>query len=156
MNSVLFVCTANLCRSPMAMGLLKISLGPEASRWRIESAGTWAQEGLPAVAKTRQVVMARGLDLSSQRSRSITRSLMQEFNLILVMERGHKEALGIEYPKMRHKTFLLSEMIGQRFDIADPMGRSQAEFEDTAREIEAILSQGLERIRQLSTGSEAG
>ena len=153
MHSVLFICTANICRSPMAMGLLQGKVIDFIDDWKIESAGTWAAEGQPAARFTQQVLLARGIDISSHRSRSVTPYLLKTFNLILTMEAGHKEALKVEFPDISRKFFTLSQMIDQSFDIFDPIGGPLVEFEETAREIFQILTKGFNKIEKLSNGS---
>ena len=75
--------------------------------------------------------------------------------LVLVMEKGHKEALQVEFPRCAARVFLLSEMVGKDFEIADPMGRSTADFEKTAAELEDILARGLGTIARLSEEYDA-
>jgi protein-tyrosine-phosphatase len=151
MHSVLFVCTANICRSPMAAALLRAKVAAESADWRIESAGTWAREGSPAATRTLLVMKERGLDISDHGSRSVSRELLKSFNLILTMEHGQKEAMQIEFPEVARRIYLLSEMIGQRFEIADPMGGFDEDFQATAKEIDDLLDRGLQRIRQLAS-----
>lgn len=136
----------------MAMGLWLAKTGPEAAGWRIESAGTWAAAGEPAAQKTQQVLKARGIDLSAHRSRLVDREMLQSFNLILTMEQGHKEALRVEFPEIAKRVYLLSEMAGYTRSIVDPIGGSMVDFQETAREIEQILTKGFDKIKQLSAG----
>jgi hypothetical protein len=63
---------------------------------------------------------------------------------------GHQEALRAEFPEIANRVFLLSEMVGQRKDVRDPIGRPLPEYRDTLNEIERILDQGLDKIRKLS------
>ncbi len=147
--SVLFVCSANICRSPMAEGLLQARVGQQAVDWRIESAGVWALGDSPAAANTQKVLLERGLDFSAHRSRPVTFELLQGFDLILAMERGHKDALQAAFPQCADRVFLLSELVGRGFDVADPVGGSLADFEETASEIDQILDQGFARLQSL-------
>jgi len=149
MPSILFVCTANICRSPLAMVLFREKVGLDVDNWRVESAGTWAYDGSPAAEMVRQVLSERGLDISDHRSRMVTKELLSNFDLILTMEQGHMEALKAEFPDLANRVYMLSEVIGQRFDITDPIGGIQYEFEQTAREFERIFDLGFEKILQL-------
>jgi len=150
MQSVLLVCTANQCRSPMAMAILKSKIAQLPGDWKIESAGTWAVEGAPANQKTQQVMAELGLDLQNHRSRIVTREMLIAFNLILVMEPGHKESLHIEFPEVAPRVFLLSEMISLSFTIMDPVGGEIEGYRATAREIECIIIEGFEKIVSLA------
>lgn len=150
MHSVLMVCTANICRSPMAEALLRARLGEAAADWRIESAGTWALVGERAAPRAIMVLQQRGIDLSEHSSRVVDPGMLSRVRLVLVMEKGHKEALQVEFPRYAGKVYLLSEMVGEIFEIKDPIGRSTIDFENTARELEDILERGLGVIAQLS------
>lgn len=150
MYSVLFVCAANICRSPMAMGLLQAKVRSEEGKWRIESAGVWAGIGNPAAENTRLLVEQVGIDISDHRSRPVTRELLQEFNLILTMEIGQKESLRAAFPEQASKIYLLSEMVGIISDVADPIGGPLVDFQATAREIHQILTRGDVKIRALA------
>jgi protein-tyrosine-phosphatase len=119
--------------------------------WRVESAGTWGVENIPAAQGAQSVMQTRGLDLSEHRSRIVSASILQETDLILTMERGHKESLAIEFPEHRPRIFMLSELIGQTFDIPDPIGGPLSGYEQTAQDIEQILVQGSDTIMRFLT-----
>ena len=150
MQSVLLVCTANQCRSPMAMAILRSKVEHLPGEWRIESAGTWAIEGAPANLKTQQVMTELGLDIHDHRSRIVSHEMLPSFNLILVMEPGHKESLRIEFPEVANRVFLLSEMIGLNYTIMDPVGGDIEEYRATAQEINQIMTEGLGKIADLA------
>jgi protein-tyrosine-phosphatase len=152
MKSVLFVCTANMCRSPLAQGLFQAALAANAQDWRVESAGIDAIEGSPASQKTLHILGERGIDLSAHRARQIDRSLMEQFDLILVMEHRHKAILQSRFPQFAAKVFLLSEMVGDENEIADPVGGSLEDYRAVANQIESIFQRGFQRIAQLAQG----
>jgi len=150
MPSVLFVCTANICRSPMAMALFRSRVENAQDEWRVESAGTWAMEGRPPAKFTQAVLQTRGLDVSDHRSRSVSKEMLSEFNLILTMENNHKTALKVEFSEYESNIYMLSEMIGEQYDIQDPIGGSMEDFEITARDLEKILEEGYRTIKRLA------
>ncbi len=150
MNSVLFVCTANICRSPMAEGLLKIITRDREEQWEIQSAGVWAYNDQPAAINTIKILEEYGIDLSDHRSKSITEDLLEDFYLILVMERNHKETLEIAFPDRLSKIFMLGELDGSMKDIQDPIGGSIEDFRSMAEQINTILVNQFEMIYKLS------
>ena len=158
MPSLLFICTANICRSPMASALFQIICleKHDMQSWRVESAGTWSHEGDPAVEGTKSVMKSRGIDISSHRSRLVRKEIIEEFDLILTMERGHKEALQYEFPSQASRIYMLSEIVGLEFDIKDPFGGPLAGYEKTANEIEMLLRDGFNTILSLVSNNYSG
>ena len=150
MHSVLFVCTANICRSPMAMGLLYARVAKREDPWKVESAGTWAIPGQPAASNTRKILLESKIDIGEHRSRSVTRELLYDFNLILVMEQGQKEALRAEFPEIASRVYLFSEMVAENFDLEDPIGGPLEAYRITAQTVERILNDGFDKISRLS------
>jgi len=137
----------------MAEGILR-DMARDGVAWRIESAGTWGFDGDPPANNAQLAMSMRGIDISSHRSRQITGEMMQDFNLILTMTRGHKEALQVEFPSLADRVYLLSEMIDGVFDIDDPIGGPLVEYLVTANELEEIIKEGFVRIKHLSSATE--
>lgn len=154
MPSILFVCTANICRSPMAEGLFLSRLGEKVDQWLVESAGTWAIEGMPVAQKTQLILKERGIDFSTHNSRLVTGKLLNQFNLILTMEKYQKEALRIQFPNRAGRIYAMSDMIDADYDIPDPIGGPQEEYLRTLREIEHILDLGWEKFVRLAEDDE--
>jgi protein-tyrosine phosphatase len=152
MKHILFVCTANIARSPMAEVLFrhKIAERELSDQFETSSAGTWARDGVPAPQDGQAAMAARGLDTSLHRSRVVSTEIMTKADLILTMEQGHKEALRIEFPAKKSKIFLLTEMISPGYDVDDPYRRGAEKFDETAAEIDRIISQGLDKIITLA------
>lgn len=115
----------------------------------VKSAGTWAEEGHPATPHGVTVMAERGLDNSGHKSQPITKELMEEFDLVLTMESGHKEAIQIEFPEKASKVFMLSEMAGLSKNIDDPVGGSLEDYQNTADEIEEWIDRGFPRMLQI-------
>ena len=150
-RSVLFVCTANQCRSPMSEVLLKsLAAGRgEADRWQIQSAGTWAEPGRPATSLSKAVMRRRDLDLSSHRSRSIDAELLASVSVVLVMTRHQQEAIQAEFPEAQGKVYLLSQLVDSDSDIEDPYGGSLDDYELCATDLQNILTDGYDRLADL-------
>lgn len=152
MYSVLFVCTANQCRSPMAEALWRdyVTANGSQEEWDIGSAGTWTGPGRSAMPLTIQVLAEQGLDVRGHRSQPVDWALLCQYRLILVMEQGHKEALQLEFPKARDRIFLLSEMSGPGYSVADPVRGGLADYRHTLAEIAGLLVRGADRIYALA------
>lgn len=152
MPTIVFVCTANRYRSPIAEACFQgeLSLRHQADKWQVLSAGTWAIDGMPAAPQAIHLASHMGLDISGHRSRVITPELMQAAELILVMEQGHKEALQIEFPGSAHKVHLLSEAAtGSSYDIPDPAGAGSDD--GVSQEISELIRTGFDRICVLAS-----
>lgn len=146
MASILFICTANQCRSPVAELLFRHHIGqascaPADEAWRVESAGTWAQPNCPAHRTMRMLAVERGLDLSQHIARDISEIAdLESFDLIVTMEAGQKESIQIEFPRVRSRVALLSELAaGIAYDVPDPIGRTEERFRASFQEIERLI-----------------
>ena len=150
MPGILFICTANLFRSPIAALLFAshLSRAGLSEEWHVESAGTTAMTDQPAASLAQLVMSEWGLDLSEHRSQPVSLALMQRCNLVLTMERRQKEVLRLQYPAHAQHIYLLSEMVGFSYDIADPNHNSIDSIRATAREIDNLLKRGFNAIQQ--------
>ena len=151
MKTILFVCTANMCRSPMAEGLLQAKLKREKrdGELRAESAGVWTDDGNRATDLAIQVMAGRDIDMSGHRSRVVTEDMVRDAALILTMTRSHAEAIRAEFPTYRAKVYLLSEMVGDAWDVEDPVGGTLQQYEMTAQDIENVIERGWTRMMKL-------
>jgi protein-tyrosine-phosphatase len=148
MKTILFVCTANICRSPMAAGIMRArieTLGLS-DRVRVISAGVWAEPGQSASANAITTLDQRGIELGSHRSQPLTPELLREADVILVMEESHRRSIFYAAPQYLAKVFLLTEMAGRHDDVGDPYGGPLALYGRTADLLESLIDAGLPAV----------
>ena len=125
MKTILFLCTGNVCRSPMAEGLFRHAVKGR-GEFRILSAGLGAMDGYAPTNHSVEAMREIGIDISAQRSRALTAELVRQADLILGMTHSHTDTVALLYPKAAEKTFLLREfddtLEAYEKDIGDPIG----------------------------------
>lgn len=148
-KNILFVCTGNTCRSPMAEFLFRHRLGLDGA-WQAHSAGVMAMPGCPASKEAHQVLDELGIDASEHCSRPVTRELVDEATLIAAMTQGHRAELLAQYPEAADKVRLLAEFgTGAHVEeIADPVGQSVAVYRYTRDQIDRALADLILYIRE--------
>ena len=146
---ILFVCTGNICRSPMAATLLraKVAAQGDSDKYQIESAGTWGVNGQPASPNAQLVMQKRGLSLDGHIARTVSQDIINRADLIIVMTRSHRDALNAEFPGIRRKVHLMSELFGLEYDISDPYGKSIEAYEICATDLSDMIDRGYDRIQ---------
>lgn len=122
-DSILVVCTGNICRSPIGERYLQ-SLLPHK---KITSAGTGALVDHPADKNADKISRMNGLSLDGHSGKQFTASMGRDYELILVMEKKHIEQIGKIAPELRGKTMLFGHWLQQR-EIPDPYKKSEEAF----------------------------
>jgi len=148
MPSILFVCSANQCRSPMAEALFKSILEDAGVRsdWRVESAGAWAYPNVPATDLARQAMRDRGLDIEDHRAQTVTEDLIDQFGLVLVMEDRHRRFLQNQFPAYADRVRLFSGIVDRKDDIADPVTGTLDTYRATIKQMQSLFEKGFDRI----------
>ncbi len=152
MFRILFACTANLYRSPLAAALFskKLRADGQSNEWIVESAGTWTIPGRRIPERLLDVASRLDIDLNSQLTRQLNSSLLAKSDLILVMEKGQREALRVEFPSFQMKIHLLSELADQwEYDIADPVN-SDLDMIEFVVEISRLVDRAYPNICKLA------
>lgn len=133
---ILFVCTGNTCRSPMAEGLAREIFGEEI---QVGSAGMAAWEGQEASAHALEVLKEQNLDLSGHRSRRISAELLRDIDWIIPMTKAQEEGIRRLFPEVAHKTRCLGHWGKNKREVCDPWGGSLETYRQTAQEIGELL-----------------
>ena len=156
---VLFVCTGNSCRSPMAEGILRELLRERAAAGdagaaavRVSSAGTHAPVGAPATPEAAEACAPLGADLSAHRARQVTAEILAAADVVLVMEPFHLSGVYARNPGASHQVSLLTEFAGDADSegVPDPIGGPAAAYRQTCARLETLLRAALPRLLELA------
>lgn len=142
-KSVLFVCTGNTCRSPMAEGLFRKAVA-ERDDFEVKSAGVAAYPGSPASRETMDLLKSRGIGLEGFSSQPVGESLIREASHVFAMTGSHLHALVSLFPEYEDKFYLACEFAeipgrGLSADVPDPIGMGMRAYEETAKALDLAI-----------------
>ena len=133
---VVFICTGNTCRSPMAEGILKDLAEKDKLNIDVKSVGIHASFGTNAASFAIEAMKDIGIDIRDHKSDQVNSELLDKADLVLTMSNSHKKAILLQYPLMKGRVFLLNEYaFGINKDIEDPFGGSLRYYEKARDEI---------------------
>lgn len=150
MIQILFVCTGNTCRSPMAEGLLRKRLAERGrDDFQVGSAGIGAAEAYPAADGAYLVALEGGVDLSEHRSRRLTSEMIDSAEIVLAMSREHKAVVEAMHPGGNVR--LLGDFAGRsrgNVEVADPYGGDLETYREAWDELSALVENLMERLER--------
>ncbi|MEO6847499.1 MAG: serine hydroxymethyltransferase [Chthoniobacterales bacterium] len=145
MKTVLFICTGNVCRSPMAEAIFKKMVRGR-SGMKVLSAGVSAFPGQPASPDAVTVLREEGIDLSAFRSQPVTEELVEDATWIFVMTNEHRRLLELYFPEIEEKIHLIREFESGEKDVPDPIGMGRATYLECKQTLKSALKKVLEYI----------
>jgi protein-tyrosine phosphatase len=146
LDRILIVCTGNICRSPMAEGLLRARLA-RLGHGTVESAGIAALVGRPAEPHAVAACARRGIDISAHRARQLTPELLAAADVVLVMDDAQRHHLERLSASARGRVHRIGRAGG--YDVPDPFRGPPAAFEDAL----ALIARGLDDMERVFWGS---
>ena len=140
-NKILVVCVGNICRSPTAAFMLQAALPNK----QVDSAGLHAVVDNDMDAQARAVAEKKGLVCKTHCARQLTSELGREYDLILVMEKRHRDDIAARFPELMAKTMLLGKWEGD-IDIPDPYRKSDEMFEHIYELIDTAVQSWVKKL----------
>lgn len=157
MIKILFICTGNTCRSPMAEGILKDKIAKCGKNdvIRVVSAGLSARPGDRPSPNAVAALSKEGVDISAHRARRLDLAMLKDSDLALTMTARQRDMILQAVPDMRERVFTFSEYLGEAADIVDPFGADLPIYEDCAVMLRSYIDMAWPNfLQQASSGGK--
>lgn len=149
--NILFVCTGNTCRSPMAAAIMQHLCNEDGLDIRIESAGLLAADGEPATKEAILALAELEISLEGHKSQPVTEELIKKSDLIITMTEAHKMLLA---DLAGEKTRTICELADIDGEISDPYGGDLEDYKETANKLYIALSHIEDNFYQILSEEE--
>jgi protein-tyrosine-phosphatase len=138
---IVFVCTGNTTRSPMAEGYARKMVEDKGSDWEIASAGLAAFPGVPVVPEAIATLKKAGIDMPGQVSNPLSKMVVDGAAMIITLTTQHRDMIRVKMPAVAEKVYALKELAGEENsqDIKDPLDEDQEFFDRIGQEIQDAL-----------------
>ncbi|APV45159.1 protein-tyrosine-phosphatase [Dehalogenimonas formicexedens] len=156
MNKILFVCYANMCRSPMAEVLYKANMGRRQDE--VQSCGTGAEDGCPASPGSVKAIAryqdnsGRPLSLRNHKSQALNHPLLKWADLVLTTDIGRSHSVRRFAPEEAYKVFTIGEFVGSGDQVPDPVGGTDADYQRCAKQLDDMTKLVASRLNDIENG----
>ncbi len=144
---ITFICTGNICRSPMAEFYARDQMEHKGLPFKTASAGVFAS-GYSISTNSEIALKEDNIDSTDHLSQQVDHSLISRSYLVLAMEDVHKNVINNMFPEMKHKVYTIAEFCGDDLDVTDPFTKDRSVYDDTYNLIKRYVDIMVEKLER--------
>lgn len=145
---VLFVCTGNTCRSPMAEAIARGEAKKLNLNFEFSSAGIFAVKGEAATLNACEALDTMGYSLCNHIADVLTKDMLEEADIVITLSENHRSYIIGLYPEYEHKVFTLLPYVGGKGDVDDPFGGDLTTYRLCAEKIKETVIKLLLKLKE--------